>query len=240
MKQQAIIIDKSFLHWRREDLKKQLNVTQKIGLSALEDWLNKEVSITESEQLYLKGLRERAVRYIEYWNEMELREKLIADVVRLVQFEHYENEINTFAERTLLARTQLGIFDIKLHGIVDWVAATGRQSPEAPFFFIHEYKAIAGKMIDGPAQLLAAMYAAYLINQVPPAPNIQEPNPVHFYKDMPIYGAYVEGRNWFFLALKGNQYDISKGYLFTNEGVPAQILKHLKTQKQMIHGYFKK
>ena len=37
--------------------------------------------------------------------------------------------------------------------------------------------------------------------------------------DKPIYGIYVNGRNWFFVALEGNQYAVSNPYVITTDDI---------------------
>ena len=46
----------------------------------------------------------------------------------------------------------------------------------------------------------------------------------------PIYGAYVMGRNWFFLTLQGRKYCISDEYVATRDDIRSiyKILKNLK------------
>ena len=47
----------------------------------------------------------------------------------------------------------------------------------------------------------------------------------------PLYGAYVAGRNWFFLTLKDNTYCISNEYVATRDDIYDifKIIKALKT-----------
>jgi len=51
--------------------------------------------------------------------------------------------------------------------------------------------------------------------------------------DFPIYGAYVAGRNWFFLTLKENTYCISEEYVATRSDI-YDILRIMKGLKLII------
>ena len=88
---------------------------------------------------------------------------------------------------------------------MDFVVAVGKSKPIQPFFFLHEYKRTRGRDNDPLAQLLVEMLVARELND-------------HSY---PLYGCYVQGRNWFFVVLDGQKYsesiafDATKAEVFT-------------------------
>ncbi len=193
-------------------------------------WLSVEHILTEFESNILKRLQEKAVKNIRFWNEAELRAKLIDPVTELVNYESSDFFITAFSERNLEAIYH----KVVLKGKVDWMVATGKSQPSQPFFFIHEYKKEKGTSDDPLAQLLAAMIAAQALHQIPPKPNLFNAEPVHFYKGMPVYGCYIIGRNWFFVVLEGRTFCVSKAYDATDTKRLKQIVDALKTQKVWI------
>ncbi|MGB1243006.1 MAG: hypothetical protein ACPG49_10825 [Chitinophagales bacterium] len=236
-------IERSFKYWTRTDLEKILGLQSKKKLDVLENWLamEKHFSLSQEEIDHLEELRTETEELIDYWNETELRENFISLLTRLVSFKDLKNNFYHFAERYLSVNVVVKpIYEVKLYGYTDWLVATGKSAPEHPFFFIHEYKPEEGKTIDGRGQLLAEMYAAQVLNKKPPMPTILNPIPKHYYKDIPLYGVYVSGRLWFFMALKDRKYSISGAYDSTNKDDLQHIIKLLKAQKQLIYEVVKK
>ncbi len=86
---------------------------------------------------------------------------------------------------------------------------------------LHEYKKEKGTDNDPLGQLIIAMITAQEINQ----------------NQFPIYGAYVMGRNWFFLTVKDRKYCISDEYVATREDI-FDIFKILKKLKNIIMKHF--
>ncbi len=228
--------DKSFKNWTIEELLFQFGVREVFKCELLNKWLSETHLLTEFEINTLKRLQEKAVKNIRFWNEAELRAKLIDPVTELVNYESNDFFITAFSERNL----ETVYNNIILKGKVDWMVATGKSKPSQPFFFIHEYKKEKGTSDDPLAQLLAAMITAQVLHQVPPEPNLFDAEPVHFYKDMPIYGCYIIGRNWFFVVLEKNTFCVSKAYDATDMDRLKQIVNALKTQKVWILGQLEK
>ncbi|MCP4396023.1 MAG: hypothetical protein GY801_01755 [bacterium] len=76
---------------------------------------------------------------------------------------------------------------------------------------MHEYKPQRHKAPDPWGQVLVAMVAAQKLNQ----------------NDKPMYGAYVMGRNWYFVVLHGATHVGSLAYDATKEDDLRQIFKML-------------
>lgn len=95
--------------------------------------------------------------------------------------------------------------------------ASGKQIPREPFFFLHEYKKEQGTDADPLGQILAAMLTAQHLNSK---------------KDKILYGTYIVGKDWYFLALQDKKYQNTLAYNVTEydklEKVFA-ILSHVKT-----------
>lgn len=79
--------------------------------------------------------------------------------------------------------------------------AKGKVIPKIPYFCLHEYKQENRRSNDPLGQLLIGMVAAQAKNTA----------------ELPIYGCYVSGRNWFFVLLEGDKYCVSDAYVATSE-----------------------
>lgn len=177
----------------------------------LKEWLSTPQTLSEVEQTVLLDLRETLLDRIEDWNEQELIIKCIAPMLALVNFD--TESFSSFAERPLAAESG----EFQLSGVVDVMIASGRQIPRSPYFCLHEYKKEAGTDSDPGGQALAAMYSAQILN----------------HEQFPIYGAYVLGRNWFFIVLEHTTYSISNEYAASKDDI-FEIAKILKSLKQRI------
>ncbi len=91
---------KSFKNWTRQELKKVFGIVQVNHLPVLDDWTNiDKISLSEHEMAFLDLLLKKSIRYVDSWNETELREKFIIKILELVDFEFEEYECHTFSER---------------------------------------------------------------------------------------------------------------------------------------------
>ena len=118
-----------------------------------------------------------------------------------------------FAERPLSAT----IDKIELNGKVDGLIASGRRVPKQPYFCLHEYKKEEDPDGDPAGQALAAMLVAQELNQ----------------HEQPVYGGYVKGCIWYFMALQRLEYTISYSYVATREDI-FDIFRVLKALKAII------
>lgn len=200
----------------------------------LKEWNAKaaqvKISDFEQQQLIPKFRDHKKLsQYIRSWNETELREKFIAHVLELVDYDDFELGVTSFAERTL----EIVINNRLLTGKIDWMVSSGQFGPERPFFFLHEFKKEKNSRNDPVGQLLSAMYIAKLINQEKGKPNLFNEYPKS-YGDVPLYGLYIIGRLWFFVRLMDKSYCISKSYDSSDKNALDEIFKLLKAQKNMI------
>ncbi len=206
---------KSFKSWTRQELKKVFGLVQVDELAGLNDWTNtSEITLSEVETDFLGKLLKKSLRYLDSWNETELREKFILKVLELVDFDFEEYECHTFAERYLSANVR----GYTLYGFVDWFVALGTQIPDKPFFFIHEYKAEGAKDLDGRGQLLATMLATNALNEI----------------ETPMHGIFILGRLWFFVMMQGAQFAETAAYDVLKKEDLYQVTKILKKQKMFI------
>jgi hypothetical protein len=210
----------SFKNWTRDKLKKRFGIRRQINHPILLEWLNKskDIALSDFEKQNLMYLREQMLKFIDYWNEEELKFKFIGNIVNLANYD--TEDISGFADRyisTIVDGEELG-------GNPDFLVATGKQEVDTPFFCLHEYKKEINNDSPDPAgQCLAAMLVAQTLN-------INEPK----MSGKPIYGTYIIGRNWFFLILEDKHYSISDAFVSTHEDDLMQILQILKYCKQII------
>lgn len=197
----------------------------------LDEWIKnaQQETITDSEEKQLMRLHRKLRLFVRGWNEQELREKFIIPVVEIVDFDMYDLEVVSFAEREMKV-----VFDQKIiQGKVKCMVANGFFEPHHPFFFIHKYKREKESSNDPVGQLLATLATAQILNSKDSEINLFKTKPINF-SHVPSYGIYVHGRNWFFVRLKNHRYYISKAYVTTEMTALREVLKMLKAQKKMI------
>ena len=121
------------------------------------------------------------------------------------------DDFKSYANRKLKGK----IDGKEVSGEVDLMIASGEFEPKRPYFCLHEYKKEDGINNDPLGQLLIAMLTAQELND----------------NAFPIYGAYVSGRNWFFLTLQNDTYCISNEFVATRSDIYdiMRIMKGLKT-----------
>ena len=204
---------KTFKDWTRQDLANEFGLRVKRDCQVLNNWLDvKEVILEENETTALLQLQERLIKYVDIWNEQELIIKFISHIIVMVDYD--TDEYKSFANRKLKAV----INEKEISGEVDLMIAEGEFEPQSPYFCLHEYKKERGIDNDPLGQLLIAMMVARALNG----------------DDKPVYGAYVFGRNWFFLTLIDGKYCISNEYVATRDDI-FDILKIMKKLKMLVN-----
>ncbi len=182
------------------------------SMSILQTWLEGQSEILPNEREYILKLQHYLRENVDNWNEYELAMHFIGPMFAWVEF-NYERQFNLFGERPFS-----GVVDgIEMGGKPDGMIATGYREPDKPYFCFQEYKREKDPEGDPAGQALAAMLVAQEINE----------------HKIPVYGCYVRGRLWFFMALQGKEYSISDGYVATRGDI-FDILRILKVLKQMI------
>jgi hypothetical protein len=149
--------------------------------------------------------------YINSWNEDEYKFMFISPFLALVPFvsPHYK----VFTQRPMRVKYEQGTKTTE--GLVEFMLAKGKQTPRKPHFFLHEYKPEKRRDNDPLGQLLIAMVAAQHLNE----------------DNLPIYGIYVNGRNWFLVVLDGQTYAVSNPFIATSEQIfdLFAVLDYFKT-----------
>jgi len=202
---------KSFKYWTRQQIADEFGLKLTRKCTDLDHWLSIPASLTEQECHVLEDLKEKLTRYVDIWNEQELIIKFISYIIGMADYD--TEDFKSYANRKLKGE----INGKEVGGEVDLMIASGEFEPKQPYFCLHEYKKEEGVNNDPLGQLLIAMLTAQELN----------------HNEFPIYGAYVSGRNWFFLTLKNDTYCISNEYVATRDDI-FDIMKIMKALKVII------
>ncbi len=180
---------------------------------AITEWFSgyENIEVTGFESGFINQLNEAIIENCRTWNEMELIEYFIGPLFVLVNFN--TTKFKMFSNR----RIQAVINGYELFGEPDALIATGRHSPQLPYFCLNEYKKQEENKGDAAGQCLAAMLVAQ-----------------HLTGDkMPVYGIYIVGKYWNFMVLQHKEYCITKTYNADDEEI-FTIFRILKALKNII------
>ena len=213
----------TFREWTLDSVDSAFGLNQVNNLLVLNELINYQYEVDDFEKRYLSILKNDFVDFGgDDWNEIELENKMISPII---VFSGIQNkEFSYFLERELSAT----IGDYELSGKVDGMFASGFRNPRKPYFCITEYKRGTDPTMetangDPKGQVLIAMLAAQQIND----------------NQHPIFGSFIIGRNWYFMALVGKEYAISDDYSCANGEIfdIFRILKGARVQiEKVIHG----
>ena len=182
----------------------------------LEDWISADIEANEHEKYVLTKMKKHLFQRVGSWQEDELKLFFIGPLVELADIEN--GMFKAFTQRNFSAE----INGIEVGGKVDFMLAKGKQKPSTPYFCLHEYKQENRRENDPLGQVLIAMVAAQHLNE----------------NEMPILGAYISGRSWFFLILSGKEYARSNAFNASNDDI-FRIFAILKKSKLLIEAFYK-
>ncbi len=188
---------KSFESWSFEEVQKTFGIKRTFQNSVLANWIKADKQPSETERNTIEFQRDLLLRYVDSWNEDEIKFHFISPFISIINFT--TDKYKSFTQRNLHFKTD----KVEAGGRVDFMVCTGIQKPDRPFFFFNEYKPSKRGFNDPLGQLLIEMVAALHLNN----------------NDTPIYGAYTEGRFWYFVVLGENEYAISDAFDATNNEI---------------------
>ncbi len=129
--------------------------------------------------------------------------------------------MKTFFERSLNGTVN----SHRISVVVDCMVASAKNSgrPAVPYFFLQDgpssrFKRSKGDTHDAEGQMLAAMILAQDMN----------------HDGHPLYGCWVQGKNWYFTVLNGVEYCVSRQFDATREPDLLQIVFILRKLKTLI------
>ena len=191
--------NKPFKDWLYEEVNDAFGLTELVTHPVLEKLKTIKLPENHSKRNDLENLKELLKKYINSWNEDEYKFMFISRFIGLADYNSENYKV--FTQRPLSIKYDNDTK--KTEGLVEFMLAKGLQIPRKPHFFLHEYKPEKRRDNDPLGQLLIAMVAAQKLNQ----------------DDKPIYGIYVNGRNWFIVILDDKTYSVSNPYVATDEDI---------------------
>jgi hypothetical protein len=209
---------RSFETWNYEEVEDAFGISPLRTNPHFEHWLKAEGCDPDaSEKKMLDYYRDLLFDEVQNWNEDELKLFFIGPVLGLIHFK--TADFKPFTQRTL----SITRGDISASGKVDFMLAKGKVIPKLPYFCLHEYKQENRRDNDPLGQLLIGMVAAQARNK----------------GELPIYGCYVSGRNWFFVLLEGDKYYLSNAHNASDNNI-YKIFAIMKKCKQLVEVHAKK
>jgi hypothetical protein len=202
------MIKSNFREWTLDKIDEVFGTEQFKKLSSLDALLAFEYQVNDFEERYLKMIRDSYFLGGEDWNEAELENKIISPIFVFLGIS--SKDFSYFLERDL----SVTIDDYELSGRVDGMIASGFRNPKMPYFCMNEYKKETDPNGDPKGQALIAMLSAQALND----------------DKNPIYGCYIVGRMWVFMALEEKKYAFSKSFTVDDDEIfdIYRILKSLK------------
>jgi hypothetical protein len=204
---------KSFETWNYEEVEDAFGISLVASLPKYEDWIkaeNCEPNLNQRERLDI--LRNLLLDEINNWNSSELMFFSIVPILSIVDLN--TPNFKPFAKRTLTIKTE----NFTSSGKVDFLIAKGKVNPKTTYFCLHQYKQENRRDNDPLGQLLIGMVAAQAKNTA----------------ELPIYGCYVSGRNWFFVLLEGDKYYVSNAHNASDENI-YKIFAIMKKCKLLVN-----
>lgn len=210
---------KPFEKWETEEVERTFGIKFAKSMPLMNDWLHFQQPLTPKEEETAEESRLFLQELADFWNEEDMKMFFISPILKIVNFYQFD-KYRVFMEATFEA----DLLDAQnnpctLRGRVEMVVATGKQRPQTPFFFLNEYKAQKKVVTDPKGQLLIAMLTAQAKNNG---------------LNLPIYGLYNIGQNWFFVILVGKEYTVSRQFDATNKDDLKQIINALQYVKAHI------
>lgn len=205
---------RTFDSFNYEDIHDLFKIKRNDTIPLLTEWTSAIDNSTPFEKENLQRLKKHLFKQILAWNEDELKIFFIGPLIELANLE--TDDFKPFSQRSLSAIVD----SIEVGGRVDFMIAKGLRTAKPPYFCIHEYKQEIGSDGDPLGQVLIAMLASQVLNK----------------KEFPILGAYILGRNWFFIVLENREYAVSMSYDATSEDI-FQIFAILQKSKEIIQRY---
>ena len=191
--------NKAFKDWEAEEVELTFGINRLHSMPFIDNLKNIKLPENHPNKAILEDYRLEAFDLVDSWNEDEYKFMFISPFFKLVNLKSANYKVFTQRPMSVKYNNDQKTSD----GLVEFMLAKGRQIPRKPHFFLHEYKPEKRRDNDPLGQLLIAMVAAQKLNL----------------DDKPIYGIYVNGRNWFFVALEGNEYAVSNPYVVTSDDI---------------------
>lgn len=205
---------RSFGSFTFDVVEEMFDIQEVKHLPLLSEWLSATEITNEKTKSILSYFQEYLADKAHIWNEDELKMFFIGPIISLANIRN--ESFQSFTQRSLYMK----FGEEEIGGRVDFIVAKGRRLPKVPYLCIHEYKQETDKEGDPLGQLLIAMVTAQILNN----------------NENPILGAYIVGRNWFFVVLENKKYIKSREFDASSEDI-FQIFAILQKSKEIMQQY---
>lgn len=207
---------KKLNHYSLEEVIDLYEINVSKNTQALQHWLSvSELHLSDWEGKLIQDLPTMLLEWENTWNEEELKMYFISPIIRVAHLNEV-GVLGTYFERTLKGVVE----NYAIHVIVDCMVATPKKSgsPNAPYFFLQEFKRSKGDTHDPEGQMLSVMILAQTLNQ----------------DGRPIYGGWIQGRFWYFTQLIGKNYVRSQPFDAADLKTLHHIIAILRKLKSLI------
>jgi hypothetical protein len=202
-------------HYDGSEVLERFNIKKNMTCLTLKEWLTVQGTLSDVESGILEDVRFDLEKDGRYWNEEELKINFIAFVFYLAKI-NVADKIKVFYERALSGTVENISISVKVDAMI--ASPTVANRPKVPYFFLQEFKRSLGDDHDPEGQMLAAMILAQELNA----------------DNKPIYGCWLQGKNWNFTTLIGRDYCVSKQFDATDIEDLHQIVFILRKLKDLI------
>ena len=174
------------------------------GCLILDELLKTNVKADDPTMQAMEVHRLRLIEEGDFWNEEELKMQFLAFLFFHIGINE-ANKIKIFYERALKTKVEGKTISV----ICDCMLAKpfGVNRPDTPYFFLQEFKK-QKNADDAEGQMLGAMLIAKTMNG----------------NKKPVYGAFLQGRNWVFSTLHEKDYCVSEQFDATKVEGFGQII----------------
>jgi hypothetical protein len=202
-------------HYDGAEVIERFNIEKEAECTVLEDWLTVTGTLTAAQQEILDEAQVDMKLVGRDWNEEELKMNFVALVFFVAKL-NVPKKIRIFYERKLSGEVEGIPISVKIDGML--ATPTNANRPKTPYFFLQEFKRSLGDDHDPEGQMLAAMILAQELNK----------------DGKPLYGCWLQGKNWNFTTLIGKTYCVSQQFDATDKADLAQIVFILRKLKDLI------
>jgi hypothetical protein len=216
-------------HYDVNEVLETFNLQRKKNCATLTEWLNTiPTPFSVAEEELLSQLPNELIEWQYAWNEEELKMYFVSPVLRMAHINE-AHKIGLFFERSLSGKVD----EKKISVVCDAMIATPTNAgrPKIPYFFLQvecernsenvgKFKRSKGDTHDPEGQMLAAMLLAQEMNK----------------DEKPLYGCWLQGKNWNFTTLIGKEYCVSRQFDATQIPDLHQIVFILRKLKTLILG----
>jgi hypothetical protein len=202
-------------HYDGAEVIERFNIEKQADCAVLNDWLNVSGTLTTGQQEILNEAQEDIKLVGRDWNEEELKMNFVALVFFVAKL-NVPKKIRIFYERRINGEVDGIPVSVKVDGML--ATPTNANRPKTPYFFLQEFKRSLGDDHDPEGQMLAAMILSQELNK----------------DNKPLYGCWLQGKNWNFTTLTDKNYCVSKQFDATEMEDLQQIVFILRKLKDLI------